>query len=305
MGPDLVDDLLQPLLEVAPVPGPGHHAAQVELDQPLALQRVGHVAVDDALGDAFGDRGLPDARLADQHRVVLSPAGQHLDGLLDLLLPADHRVDPALARHHGEVGAELVDGRGIRRRPPAAGPGTARAAGDGVAQRLRGDPVLAQLAARCGLGVDRQREQQVLRPDVGGTEGAGDLPRVEQRPLGRRGEAGHFFPGLAVVGPRLDVPGQRVRVRAGRAQQPADRLLTGRGPQQVIGVEVGIPPPRRLRGGVPDQLAGLVGEQLADVDPLHGPLLGGVPEEAREDVIEMTRAEVVRSERVVGHEELS
>ena len=58
---------------------PGHHRAQVERDQPLAAQRLGHVAGHDPLGQALDDRGLADPGLADQDRVVLGPAGQHLD----------------------------------------------------------------------------------------------------------------------------------------------------------------------------------------------------------------------------------
>ena len=46
---DLVDDLLQPLLEVAAVAGAGDQAGQVELDHPLAAQGLRHVALDDPL----------------------------------------------------------------------------------------------------------------------------------------------------------------------------------------------------------------------------------------------------------------
>ena len=39
-------------------------------------QRLGHVAGDDALGEALDDRRLADAGLADQHRVVLGAAAR-------------------------------------------------------------------------------------------------------------------------------------------------------------------------------------------------------------------------------------
>ena len=58
---------------------PGHHRGQVEGNQALAAQGLGHVAGDDPLGQALDDGGLADAGLADQHRVVLGPPGQHLD----------------------------------------------------------------------------------------------------------------------------------------------------------------------------------------------------------------------------------
>ena len=83
--------------------------AEVERDQPLVLQRLGNVAVDDALREALDDRGLADAGLADQHRVVLRAPRQHLDRAADLLVPADHRVELAAARRLGEVAAVLLE----------------------------------------------------------------------------------------------------------------------------------------------------------------------------------------------------
>ena len=67
-------------------------------DDALVLQPLGHVAADDALRQPFDDRGLADAGLADQHRVVLGAARQHLDDAADLLVAADDRVELALAR---------------------------------------------------------------------------------------------------------------------------------------------------------------------------------------------------------------
>ena len=64
----------------------------------LVLQPFGHVAADDALGQALDDGRLADARLADQHRVVLGAPRQHLDDAADLLVAADDRVELALAR---------------------------------------------------------------------------------------------------------------------------------------------------------------------------------------------------------------
>ena len=68
---DLLEHGLQPLLELAAVLGAGEHRADVERDEALVLQALGHVAVGDAPGEALDDGGLADAGLADQHRVVL------------------------------------------------------------------------------------------------------------------------------------------------------------------------------------------------------------------------------------------
>ncbi len=71
----------------------------------LLLQAFGHVAAHDALGEAFHDGGLADARLADEHRIVLRPARQHLDDAADLVVAADDRIELALAGDLGEVAA--------------------------------------------------------------------------------------------------------------------------------------------------------------------------------------------------------
>jgi hypothetical protein len=72
---------------------------------------------DDAPGQALGDRGLADAGLAHQQRVVLAAAAQHLDDALDLVLAADQRVDLAVARQLVEVLRELLERQPLARPP--------------------------------------------------------------------------------------------------------------------------------------------------------------------------------------------
>ena len=100
---DLRQHGLQPLLELAAIFRAGDQRAHVERHQLLVLQRLGHVAIDDAQRQAFGDGGLADARLADQQRVVLGAPRQDLDGAADFLVAADHRIELARAGHLGEV----------------------------------------------------------------------------------------------------------------------------------------------------------------------------------------------------------
>ncbi len=73
---DLLQDGLQPVLELAAVLGAGDQRADVERDHAPVAQRLGHVAGDDPLGEALDDRGLADAGLADQHGVVLRAAAR-------------------------------------------------------------------------------------------------------------------------------------------------------------------------------------------------------------------------------------
>ena len=106
---DLLEDGLEPLLELAAVLGAGHERAEVERDDPLVLEALGHVAADDALGEALDDRRLADARLADQHRVVLGPAREDLDDPADLVVATDDRVELALPGERGQVAAVLLE----------------------------------------------------------------------------------------------------------------------------------------------------------------------------------------------------
>src|SRR5690606_24543283 len=117
-GVDLLEDLLQALFEVATVAAARDQRTQVEGVELLVLEGLGNLAVDDGLGQALDHGGLADTGLADQHRVVLGAAGQHLHDPLDLLGAADDRVELALQGGLGEVAAELVEhqrgGRGAR-----------------------------------------------------------------------------------------------------------------------------------------------------------------------------------------------
>ena len=111
---DLLEHALQAVLELAAVLGAGHERAHVELDDVLVADGGGHVARDDALGQALDDGGLAHARLADEHGVVLGAAAEHLDGAADLLDAADDRVELALAGEVGDVAAVLLEGLELR-----------------------------------------------------------------------------------------------------------------------------------------------------------------------------------------------
>ena len=215
---DLLHGLGEALLEVAAVAGAGEHAGQVERDHSLAEQGLGHRLLDDRAGEALDDRGLADAGLADQHGVVLRAAAEDLDGLLDLVDASDHRVELAVLGEGGEVGAELVEHRGValrrssRRvsavsRPVLVGTGV-----DGLAHALReglgGDAGARQHLAGGGILPQHEREEEVLGVDVRRAGRARDLVRVEQRAAGARRDRG-----------RVDVSGLRMP-RAGAPRSP-------------------------------------------------------------------------------------
>ena len=144
---------LQPLLELAAIFGAGNQRAHVERHQLLVLQRLRHVAIDDAQRQTFGDRRLADARLADQHRIVLGAPRQNLDGAADFLVAADHRVELAVARVGGQV-ARIFLQRVI------ALLGTRRIGGAALAQIV--DRLVQRLRRNAGLGQDVGRLRRLL-----------------------------------------------------------------------------------------------------------------------------------------------
>ena len=193
---------LEPLLEFAAELRAGHQGAHVEGDHPLVLEAFGHVGIDDSQGEPFGDGGFADARLADQHGVVLRPPRENLHDAADFLIAADHRIELSLPRPLDQIdavafqGLELALGRLI---------GHARAAADGLQhleQFLVGDGV--ELQDVFGLRVDlRKRQQQVFGRDelvlhgvgfaLGGFEHLVEFPaNLRRRPARRAGEMAQF-----------------------------------------------------------------------------------------------------------------
>ena len=63
--------------------------------------------------DALDDGRLADARLADQHRIVLLAATQHRQHAANLAVAPGGGIELALARLSGQVAPELVEGRGL------------------------------------------------------------------------------------------------------------------------------------------------------------------------------------------------
>ena len=153
---DLLEHGLEPFLELAAVLRPGDHRADVEGDEALVLQAFGYVAVGDAPGEAFDDGGLTDARLADEDRVVLRAAREHLDGATDLLVTTDDRIDLAVVGAGRQVLAVLLERLelllGVLRRDPVA-------AADGGE---RPEQLLAAHPERAAARTFGEGEQQVL-----------------------------------------------------------------------------------------------------------------------------------------------
>ncbi len=191
--PQLLDDLLQPLLELAAVLGAGHQRTDVQGQHPLVEQRVGNVAGHDLVGQRLGDGGLAHPGLTDERGVVLRLAAEDLDDPLDLLLPADDRVELAGPGELGEVDAQLVEGRRLRRALGLLGRGV------GAALRQDVDDLVADLvqvhaqalehAGGDALALADETQQEMLGTDVVVAQAAGLVDGQLDHPLGAWREA--------------------------------------------------------------------------------------------------------------------
>ena len=108
-GGDLLHHGLETLFELAAELRASDQCAEIERHQLLVAQPLGHVAADDALGESLGNGGLAYARLADEHRIVLRSAREHLNNATDFFIAADHGIELALAGGLGKIARELLD----------------------------------------------------------------------------------------------------------------------------------------------------------------------------------------------------
>ena len=93
---DFLDDGFEPVFKFAAIFRAGDQRAHVQGNDALVLEHLGHVAVNHADGQALDDGGFADARLANQHGIVLGSPGQDLHGPADFLVAADDRIKLAL-----------------------------------------------------------------------------------------------------------------------------------------------------------------------------------------------------------------
>ena len=227
---DLVEHALQPFLELAAIFGAGDQPAHVERQQAAVLEAIRHVAVGDANGEAFGDGGLADAGLADQHGIVLRPPGEHLDGAADLLVAADDRVELALARRLGEVAGVALERVVAIFRPLRVGGAAAPQFLDGGIEVLRRQPRLRQRLGDVRALRQRRRQQDALDRHILIAGLLGDLlGLVEQADRvavhRRRGGGAGAGDGGDLVDQGIDLAPRRLRIAARRLDQARGHAL--------------------------------------------------------------------------------
>ena len=163
---DLLEHGLEAVFKLAAIFCAGEHGAEVKRDDALVAQALGHVAGDDAAGEAFDDGGFAHAGFANEDGVVLGAAAQDLNDAADLFVAADDGVELAAAREFGQVlgvffqGLELAFGILIGNALRAAHGG--QRFQDGVVRCAEAvERVARRIVFKIGGG-----EQQVLGGDV-------------------------------------------------------------------------------------------------------------------------------------------
>src|SRR3954452_17702918 len=259
---DLLEDGLQALLELAAVLRAGEQGADVEADHLAVAQALGDVAGDDPLGEALDDRRLADARLADQHGVVLRAAGEDLDDAADLVVAADDRIELAVLGGLREVAPELLQRLvlllgALVRDAVGAADGL-----DGLQRALVGGAVALEDGGRLTALGAGEREQDVLGRDVlvaqlaglalGGAQDVHELA-AGGRLLGAGGDGGEL------VERRVELAADGVGLGAQLAQDgPDDALgLLEQREQEVLGLRLGVVAAGRDRDRGLQRLLGL------------------------------------------------
>ena len=220
---------LETLLELAAIFRSRDQRAHVERHELLVAQRFRHVAVDDAKRETLDDRRLADAGLADEHRIVLGPARQHLDGAADLLVAANHRIELAIARGVGKVAGVFLQRvilvLGARRIRGAA---LSEVVDRGV-EGLGGDACVGQDLGRFGPLLHRQRQKQALHGDKRIARLLGDLLGVVEQPRHRRRHielaSARALDFRQLAERLLDLPQRLARVSAGPVDQARGQTL--------------------------------------------------------------------------------
>ena len=262
---DLLQHGLEPLLEFAAIFGAGDERAEIERQELLVVEAFRHVAVDDAQSEALDDRGLADARLADQHRIVLGPAREDLDGAADLLIAADDRIELAVARGLGEVARVFLQRIiGVFRGGRIGGAALAQRFDCGI-EVLRRDAGIGEDFSGFAAALERKREQQAFDGDEAVAGLLARFLRGLEHARQRRIEidlagagAGYF---RALGQRRLDGGQRLARIAAGAVDEPRGEpfRIVEQHLEQVLGRKLLVSLAQRERLGRLDETAAALG----------------------------------------------
>ncbi|GBD15067.1 hypothetical protein HRbin25_00955 [bacterium HR25] len=264
---DLVQDGLEPLLELAAELGAGHHGGHVQGQEPLPLEVLGDVAADHPLGQPLHDGGLAHARLADEDGVVLGAAVEDLHHPLYLLLPADDGVQLPLAGQLRQVGGVALQGLVAGLRPGGVDAVAAADVGQGAVDLLAVDAELAQNAPGLAFPLIGHGDEEVVHADVLVLEAPGlGVGRLQQPDdAGRHVELARLVAQPGGAGEGLGHPlSEGLQVHAQLAEHLLGQVAVvgEHGHEDVLHVPLGVtlPAHQLLAGG--QHLLGLLRESV-------------------------------------------
>ena len=96
---------LETLFEITTITGSSEKGAHVEAEDRRFRQHLGHFAVYDLAGKAFGDSGFTNARITNEKRVVFTAAAKHLNAAFNLVIATDQRINVPLRGFRVQVHA--------------------------------------------------------------------------------------------------------------------------------------------------------------------------------------------------------
>ena len=227
---DFLKHRFETFLEFAAKLRAGDERAEVERNDLLLLQTVRHIARHNAARESFHDGSLADARLADEHGIVLRAAGENLGAAANLRVATDDRIELVLLRELREVAPvffeRLVGSFGVR-------------AGHALVATHFGERfeklVAAQVEALEDLSNGRAArliehgEHEMLDADIFVLETLGFVLRLDEqlvqalrdvKPLTRRRVAAHAREPVQLL---FDLRLEQVRRGFGLLEQPRDQ----------------------------------------------------------------------------------
>ena len=110
-----IEHLFDPLFEITAVPRPCDEGTKIQSKHARSIEDIRNLAVMNAQRQPFSQCRFPYPGFADEQRVVLAAATEHLDHALDLERAANQRIDlPCCGPGHeiGGIGLERIGRRG-------------------------------------------------------------------------------------------------------------------------------------------------------------------------------------------------
>ena len=100
---------LEPFFELSAVLCAGDQRAHVERNDPFILEAFGNVAAHDALRQSLDDGRFADTGIADEHRIVLGAAREHLDDAANFFVAANYWVEFAAFRLERQIASVALE----------------------------------------------------------------------------------------------------------------------------------------------------------------------------------------------------